>query len=56
MLDFLIILVDHLKTVDGRKGSQNKVEKELLRRRYLLKEEGHDVRVSITDEDRNAIY
>jgi hypothetical protein len=40
MDDFLMILVDSLRTVDGNRGSQNAAETMILKHKQNLKNEG----------------
>jgi len=57
MLDLLMILIDHLKTVDGVKGSQAHVENAILVHKKALKvESNRNLKIHITSGERNKIY
>jgi hypothetical protein len=56
MLDLLMILIDHLKTVDGKKGSQIHVENAILIHKKELKEHQKNLKVHITSDEKNKIY
>jgi hypothetical protein len=56
MDDFLMILVDSLRTVDGNRGSQNLVEQVILKQKQDMKNDGQDVRVILTPKDKNSIF
>lgn len=51
-----MILIDHLKTVNGVKGSQNHVENAILIQKKALKESQKDLKVHITSDEKNKIY